>query len=116
MNKLTVLIGATVLVFTGIVSADDKPSFKIKGDFRYRHEMIEKEDTKTRTRHRLRARVGIEGNVNTETKIVVGISSGSDDPVSNNQSLDDGFSSKAVVVDVAYFEYKCKNNLIGLLK
>jgi hypothetical protein len=108
LNKLIALLGTIVLVLTSIVSADDKPSFKVNGDFRYRHEMIEKEDTKTRTRHRLRARVNVEGSVNDDAKIVVGISSGSDDPVSNNQSLDDGFSSKDVVLDIAFFEYKLK--------
>jgi hypothetical protein len=81
--------------------------FDINGDFRYRHEWIEKEDTKSRLRHRLRARVNIEGKINDNGKIVVGISSGSDDPVSNNQSLGSGWSSKDVVLDLAYFEYTC---------
>ncbi len=108
VKRLFAILGAVALLLTTLVSAEDKPTFKVKGDFRYRHEMIEKQDTKTRTRHRLRARVNIEGKVNDEAKIVVGISSGSDDPVSNNQSLDDGFSSKDVVLDIAYFEYKFK--------
>jgi hypothetical protein len=81
---------------------------KIKGDFRYRHEMIDQEDKDTRHRHRIRARADVEGKVNEEMKIVLGLSSGSSDPVSNNQTLTDGFSSKGFLIDKAYFEYSPK--------
>jgi len=108
VKRIVLLFCAMQFMLSSVLTAADKPKFNIKGDFRYRHEMIEKEDEKSRTRHRLRARVNIEGKVNDYTGITVGISSGSDDPVSNNQSLDDGFTSKDVVLDVAYFEYKCR--------
>jgi hypothetical protein len=106
LRKLTILLAAMALISTAGVSAEDKPTFKIKGDFRYRHEMIDKQDTKTETRHRVRARVNIEGRVNDQAQVVFGISSGSSDPVSNNQTLTGGFSSKDVVLDVAFIEYK----------
>ena len=77
---------------------------KINGDFRYRHEIIDKEDSDIRHRQRIRARLNIIGQVSDESKIVMGISSGSDDPVSNNQTLTDAFSSKALLIDLAYFE------------
>jgi hypothetical protein len=82
--------------------------FNIKGDFRYRHEWLQLENAKSRTRERVRARVNIVGKVNDHTNVVFGISSGSPDPVSNNQSLGDGWSSKTVVLDLAYVEYTSK--------
>ena len=91
--------------------------FTIKGDFRYRHEWIQLEDANSRTRQRVRARVTIEGKVNDQSNIVFGISSGSPDPVSNNQTLGDGWSSKDVVLDLAFIEYASKRfsglSLIG---
>ncbi len=105
------LFGATTYSFGG----DSK--FNIKGDFRYRHEWIQLEDANARTRQRVRARVNIDGKVNDQTRVVFGISSGSPDPVSNNQTLTDGWSSKDVVLDLAYVEYKSQRfpglSLIG---
>lgn len=106
--KQPAILFCLAMVAASVVTAEDKPNVKIKGDLRYRHEMIEKEGTRSRVRHRLRARVNIAGTVNDKATIVVGLSSGSDDPVSNNQSLTGGWSSKDVVLDVAYFEYKIK--------
>ena len=108
MKRIFSILGVAALSLTTLVSAEDKPSFKIKGDFRYRHEMIEKQDSKTQTRQRVRARINFEGKVNDEASVVIGISSGSPDPVSNNQTLGDAFSSKAVVLDLAYLEYNWK--------
>jgi len=108
VKKLLTLLSASALILTGIVAAEDKPTFRISGDFRYRHEMIEKEGFKTQTRQRIRARANIEGKVNDEARVVIGISSGSADPVSNNQTLGDAFSSKDVVLDLAYIEYNWK--------
>jgi len=79
---------------------------KVKGDLRYRHEMIDEQDKDARHRHRLRARLGVEGKVNEFTKIGIQLATGSDDPVSTNQTLDDGFTSKNLVLDLAYLKYK----------
>ncbi len=113
MKKLAIS-AIFLLMFGGYAEsyAGDR-NFDITGDFRYRHEWIEKEDTKSRLRHRLRARVNIEGKINDDARVVFGISSGSDDPVSNNQSLGSGWSSKEVVLDLAFLEYDF-NRLPGL--
>ena len=102
MFSIMMLLGGSLL------AKDWSESFKIKGDFRYRHEMIDQEDQDTRNRHRIRARIDMIGTVNDETKVVVGISSGSSDPVSNNQTLTDAFSSKGLLIDKAYVEYSPK--------
>lgn len=79
-------------------------SVKIKGDFRFRHEMIDSEGDSTRNRQRIRARVGLFGEVSPYTKVGIQLATGSDDPVSTNQTLDDAASTKSIGLDLAYFE------------
>ncbi len=98
------LLAIAMLLTSSAFAGDWGASGSIKGDLRYRHEMIDKDDSDARHRHRVRARVAVTGQVNSNTKAVVQFATGSDDPVSTNQTLDDGFSSKSVVLDLAYFE------------
>jgi hypothetical protein len=79
-------------------------TIKVKGDLRYRHEMIDKEDKDARHRHRIRARIGIYGTISEYTTFGIQFATGSDDPVSTNQTLDGAFSTKSVGIDLAYFE------------
>jgi len=82
---------------------------KLSGDLRYRHESIDSEKEgrwgKGRSRNRIRARLGIKGKVNDEVDAGLRIASGSSDPSSTNQSLDNGFSSKDLWLDLAYFNW-----------
>ncbi len=80
----------------------------ISGDFRYRHETIDREGNDTRHRHRIRARISLTAEINQQLMVETEISSGSDDPVSNNQSLDDGFSTKNLGLNLAYLAYSPK--------
>lgn len=77
------------------------------GDFRYRYEYIDAEGSSSdQHRNRIRARIGLKGKVNDEMTFNVRIASGSDDPVSTNQTLDGGFSSKSVWLDRAYLQWE----------
>lgn len=76
------------------------------GDLRYRHEAFDVEDQRERHRHRVRARASVIADVNEEVEIGFGLASGNDDPVSTNQTLDDGFSSKSVIIELAYARWK----------
>jgi len=77
------------------------------GDFRYRYEYIDAEgDSSDRHRNRIRARVGLKGKINDEMSYNVRIASGSSDPVSTNQTLDGGFSSKNLWLDRAYLQWE----------
>lgn len=78
-------------------------SVKVKGDLRYRHEMIDEADKDIRNRQRIRARIGITGEASEYAKVGVQLASGSNDPVSTNQTLDGGFSTKSIGLDLAYF-------------
>lgn len=85
--------------------------FKFKGDFRYRYENADKEGSEERTRHRLRARLSITGKINDSLAVKIRLATGSDDPVSTNQSLDGYFSTKGIHLDRAYIEWKATDAL-----
>jgi hypothetical protein len=73
-----------------------------KGDFRYRYEEIDQEGTDERTRHRIRARAAMIARVEENVEVGLGLASGGDDPVSTNQTLGGGGSTKDIRLDLAY--------------
>lgn len=85
--------------------------FKMAGDFRYRYEMADKEGSEERIRHRIRARLAITAKVTDSISVKVRLASGSEDPVSTNQSLDGSFSTKGIHLDRAYVQWKATNAL-----
>ncbi|MDJ0766218.1 MAG: putative porin [Myxococcota bacterium] len=95
---------------------EKKPSWtdhiSLKGDLRYRFELIKKGDGDLRYRHRVRARGALKAKVFSDLNATVGIgtggpdgSHGDGDPKSNNQTLTNGFSSKFIWLDLAFFDY-----------
>jgi hypothetical protein len=108
LRRLTVPLVALVAAISGFAAESHAGSWwettNLKGDLRYRHEMIDTEGKDARHRHRIRARVGIFGEASPYTKVGIQLATGSDDPVSTNQSLDDAFTTKSIGVDLAYFE------------
>jgi hypothetical protein len=77
----------------------------LKGDIRYRYDYIKRESAKPRHRNRVRLRVGLIAEINEHIDLGLRIASGSDDPVSTNQSLDGGFSTKDIRLDRAYLDF-----------
>ncbi len=78
----------------------------VNGDFRYRYENIDDENKpKDRNRSRVRARIEAQAQVNDTWKVGLGLASGGDDPVSTNQTLGAGGSSKGINLDLAYFDW-----------
>lgn len=81
-------------------------SVDITGDLRYRLDTVDQEYEVSSHRHRIRARLNFVGKVSSDLNVVVGLGSGAeDDAISDNQSLGDGFSSKPIWLDLAYFDY-----------
>lgn len=74
-----------------------------KGDFRYRYENIDEESKDSRNRSRIRARFSLNADLSDTMKVGVGLATGGDDPVSSNQTIGGGGSSKDVKIDLAYF-------------
>jgi hypothetical protein len=82
---------------------------KISGDFRYRYEGIDSQSngkwTDSINRNRIRARIGIYGKANDDVDLGFRLGSGSQDPISTNQTLEDAFDKKPIWLDLAYFDW-----------
>lgn len=109
LKMLRVLLLSIVFLVPALsIAADDLPLWlvntKLSGDFRYRHEGIDREGGSATFRNRIRYRLGIETKVNEKVLIGARFASGSGDPRSTNQDLEDGFSAKPINLDRAYFE------------
>ncbi|MCD4652513.1 putative porin [bacterium] len=98
-------IGVACMVQTSGASWTDNIS--IKGDFRYRFEFIDQENKdESRYRNRIRARLYLSGKVHDKLNVTIGLATGSNDPVSTNQSLDGSFSTKNLGLDLAFFDWQ----------
>jgi hypothetical protein len=90
---------------------------KLKGDVRFRNELIRQEklgsgnaviEQGDNFRWRIRTRLVVEAEINEAWSAAFGLASGSDDPVSTNQTLTGGFSRKPVNIDIAYVDFHPK--------
>ena len=75
------------------------------GDFRYRYENIDYENKDDRNRSRIRARTHLEADLMPTLQVGIGLATGGDDPVSSNQTIGGGGSSKDIKLDLAYFDW-----------
>jgi len=92
------------------LSANEKMSDKIfiNGDFRLRYQWEHKDGNEIRNRGRIRFRINGKALVNDKFKIGFGIATGGNDPRSTNQTFGDFFSTKNIMLDYAYGEYREK--------
>ncbi len=79
----------------------------LKGDFRYRyqHDEVDLSGINNRNRQRIRARPALIAKLPSNIEVGFGMATGSDDPVSSNQTLGGGGSSKDVNLDLAYVSW-----------
>ncbi|MBU1043102.1 MAG: putative porin [Candidatus Omnitrophica bacterium] len=89
-----------------------------KGDLRLRYQSEEKDTitslsttTAKRERARVRFRLGSEAKVTKGFKVNFGLASGGSDPRSTNQTFQDNFASKEIMLDYAYATYALNNNI-----
>lgn len=83
---------------------------KWKGDFRYRYENIEQDGKDDRDRDRIRARAELIAKTTETTVVGLGMATGGDDPVSTNQTLGGGGSTKDLRLDLAYLTWSGLEN------
>lgn len=83
----------------------------IDGDFRYRYENIDVQDKDERNRSRVRARINTRAQLPGKVEVGVGLATGGDDPVSANQTLGAGGSSKNVALNLAYADWNAAEGL-----
>jgi cell division protein FtsB len=82
----------------------------LKGDFRLRYENIDQQNRDERNRSRVRARAAIVASITDDVEVGLGMASGGDDPLSTNQTLGGGGSTKGLNLDLAYFEWTGLDN------
>ena len=103
-----VLLGLTLFVPLVARSESELPIWivntKLSGDFRYRHEGIDRELTDALYRNRVRYRIGIQTQVNEHVLVGMRLATGRMDPRSTNQDLEDGLTPKFIYLDRAYGE------------
>ena len=103
-NAVVVTLLSIAGFSTGAHAGNWWETMKLKGDLRYRHEMLDTEGNDARQRQRIRARFGIFGDISPYTTFGIQLATGSGDPVSTNQTLDDAFTVKRIGLSMAYFE------------
>ena len=86
-------------------------NLRFSGDLRYRHESINEETEAERHRHRIRARFGVTADVADSVRLGLQLASGTDDPISANQTLDGGFNRKPIGIDRAFFSWAATEEL-----
>lgn len=113
-NQQTAVAVAEVTEKTAAVAAEVKEqaaetdwtdSMRWKGDFRYRFESFDIEGKPNRDRNRVRARAALIADVTPNVEVGLGLATGGDDPVSSNQTLGGGGSTKDIRLDLAYFDW-----------
>ncbi|MDZ4728753.1 MAG: putative porin [Xanthomonadales bacterium] len=80
------------------------------GDFRYRYENIAVQGQEDRNRNRIRARAHLSADISDTIQVGFGLATGGDNPVSANQTLGGGGSSKPISLDLAYVEWTGLSN------
>jgi len=85
---------------------------RITGDLRSRYENIN-DDLKPedQNRHRIRARLAIATNLSDRWSAGIGLATGGDSPVSSNQTLGGGGTTKELGLDLAYINLRLSENL-----
>jgi hypothetical protein len=108
--KRIAILALLACMFVPAVSnaAEWYEKLKLKGDVRFRNELIQQQDKKDNFRWRIRARLAAEAQINESWSATIGLSSGSDDPVSTNQTLTGGFSRKSIMLNLAYIDFHPK--------
>ena len=84
---------------------------KWKGDFRYRYETIDEDGKDDRDRNRIRARAALIAKPSDNTEVGLGLATGGDDPVSTNQTLGGGGSTKDIKLDLGYLRWTGLENV-----
>jgi hypothetical protein len=77
----------------------------LKGDFRLRYQMNDREGRPDRHRGRYRLRLGLETEIADNIKVAFGLATGSSDPRSTNQSFTDSFDTPDIRLEYAYVKY-----------
>lgn len=106
--KVEILEDAKVLREEGLKASLPKwiQESKFKGDLRVRYQNERRDSTNSRNRGRVRMRLGYETNINKKVLAGVGIATGSGDPRSTNETLENSFEKSDLRLDYAFAKYQ----------
>lgn len=108
---LAIMIGWVTLP----LEAGDSPGWlaglNLNNDLRVRYEGLafDEDGKKNRNRFRYRLRLGAWRKLNDQLVVGLRLASGSGEPTSTNQTFDNSFSGKDIVIDRVYFTYDYAN-------
>lgn len=110
-------VGAAALISAPAMADEEKSSWvdrvSFYGDLRLRHEDIDEDGNPDaeRDRERGRARVGLKADVTPNVKLILGIATGGDNPVSRNVTGDGGFTTKEIGFELMYIDWQAMDGL-----
>jgi len=79
---------------------------KLKGDLRLRYEWTDRDENPDRNRGRYRLRLGVITPINDQIEVGFGLASGSSDPRSTNETMDNSFERGDLRLDYAYASFR----------
>lgn len=82
-------------------------SMRLNGDLRLRYDQIISQDaaSQDRNRFRYRLRFGFTAVLKDDFEVAFALTSGQNDPISNNQTLDDNGNKKPITIDKVYVKW-----------
>ncbi len=83
-----------------------------KGDFRFRYQKEQNTGSVDRDRLRIRLRIGSSMRIDDIWSVGFGLATGSDDPRSTNETMDNSSETPDIRLDYAYGEYKGIDNVV----
>ncbi len=107
-KHIALSIICAMLLSTAAGAAEWREKIKLGGDVRFRGETIKLEHKEDDSRTRVRARLRVTGEANESWSVVLGLATGSDDPVSTNTTLTGGYSRKGFMLDLACLDFHPK--------
>jgi len=114
----TVLIAATAvgafLMVSAAAGAEQESwieQLDFRGDFRLRYEYIDEQAEAGRERMRFRGRFGFATGIGDDVKFVMRLATGHGNPVSTNQSFENGFSLDDIRLNLAFVDWKIADEM-----
>ena len=110
-------LGASALVSMPAIADEANSSWvdrvSFYGDLRLRYENIDEEGVagSSRERERGRARIGLKADVSPNVKVIFGLATGGDNPVSRNVTGDGGFTTKEIGFELMYIDWSARDDL-----
>lgn len=115
--RILPVVVASALLSTPVFAEDTSTSWvdrvEFYGDLRLRYEDIDEQGNPdaARNRERGRARIGLKAEVSPNVKLIMGIATGGDNPVSRNVTGDGGFTTKEIGLELFYVDWAATDEL-----